>query len=257
MSRKKWVGDGVSSSYQREHGALLDTVRATKKSSTPVASGTTTEKGAADKDKATTNRNLGKKVILYAQPRHNLTRCGIHFRSTQMGQCNGWKRKIVAIGEDFHSQVGDGKVRTTPYKVRWQGYDKKDDTWSLRWKKKQQTISLTLRSILWCPWQDLPHQCGLSACFRWWLRNPASASDTPNRRIRVSLVFDMRCAQCQNEDLSSDIRTRPIYISIQTFHSLIELSCISARYSTQASSTTTGDQHTSTCRMSLLCTVCI
>ena len=29
--------------------------------------------------------------------------------------------------EDFHSQVGDGKVRTTLYKVRWDGYEKKDD----------------------------------------------------------------------------------------------------------------------------------
>ena len=58
MSRKKGVGDGVSPVYQREHGVLLDTVRATKKSSTPVASGTTTEKGAGDKDKTTTNRNL-------------------------------------------------------------------------------------------------------------------------------------------------------------------------------------------------------
>jgi hypothetical protein len=32
-------------------------------------------------------------------------------------------RQIVAISEDFHSQVGDEKVRTTLYKVRWEGYD--------------------------------------------------------------------------------------------------------------------------------------
>jgi hypothetical protein len=34
-------------------------------------------------------------------------------------------KKIVAIGEDFHSQVGNDKVRTTLYKVRWEGHDKK------------------------------------------------------------------------------------------------------------------------------------
>ena len=35
----------------------------------------------------------------------------------------------MSIGEDFHSQVGDGQVKTTLYKVRLQGYEKKDDTW--------------------------------------------------------------------------------------------------------------------------------
>jgi ferredoxin len=37
----------------------------------------------------------------------------------------------------------------------------------------------------------------------------------------------------------------------------IELSCIPAHYSIQGSSTGTGGQHESTCRMPLLCTVCI
>ncbi len=60
MPRKKGVGDSGSTTQKRAHGALPDAVRATKKSSTPVASGTTAEKGAADKDKATTNRNLAQ-----------------------------------------------------------------------------------------------------------------------------------------------------------------------------------------------------
>ena len=89
MPRKKSVGDGDSAAQKRALGVLLDAVRATKKSSTPVASGTTAEKGATDKNKATTNRNLalkGKKAMMYTQPRHTLTRCGMHFRNTQMGQ---------------------------------------------------------------------------------------------------------------------------------------------------------------------------
>ena len=53
MSRKTSVGDGGSATQKRALGALPDEVRATKKTSTPVASDTTAEKG--DKNKATTN----------------------------------------------------------------------------------------------------------------------------------------------------------------------------------------------------------
>ena len=65
MPRKKGEGDGDSAAQKRAHGALPDAVRATKKSSTPVASGTTTEKGAAGKDNTTTNRNLPEKSVKF------------------------------------------------------------------------------------------------------------------------------------------------------------------------------------------------
>ena len=55
------LGDGGSASQKRALGTLPDAVRATKKSSTSVASGTTAETGAADTNKATTKRNLALK----------------------------------------------------------------------------------------------------------------------------------------------------------------------------------------------------
>ena len=117
---RRAAGDGGSDATEEERRgrwqcraeartwALPDAVRATKKSSTSVASGTTAEKGAADKNKATTNRNLalkGKKAMLCAQPRHTLTRCGMHFRSTQMGQCNGFRSRLWQLVRIFTARL--------------------------------------------------------------------------------------------------------------------------------------------------------
>ena len=119
MPRKKGVGDGGSAAQKRAHGALPDAVRATKKSSTPVASGTTGEKGAADKDKTTTNRNLaqGKEsdsvltVTSYFDPVWN------SFSKHTDGSMQWIPKQIVAIGEDFHSQVRDGNAKDTTRKT--------------------------------------------------------------------------------------------------------------------------------------------
>ncbi len=116
---RRAAGDGVSDATEEERRgrwrcraeartwSLPDAVRATKMSSTSVASGTTAEKGATDKNKATTNRNLslkGKKSMLCAQQRHTLTRCGNHFRNTQMGQYNGFRS--IHASESIVDRIG-------------------------------------------------------------------------------------------------------------------------------------------------------
>ena len=113
MPRKNSVGDGGSAAQKRALGALPDAVHATKKSSTPVASDTTAEKG--DKNKATTNRNLaqGKE----SDTVHTVTSCfdpvWNAFSKHTDGSMQWIHKQIVLICEDFHIQVGDGKVRTT------------------------------------------------------------------------------------------------------------------------------------------------
>ena len=41
------------------------------------------------------------------------------FAQQKDGSLQWIPEQIVGIGEDFHSQVDDGKVKTTLYKVRW------------------------------------------------------------------------------------------------------------------------------------------
>jgi hypothetical protein len=95
-------------SQKRRAAPLADTVRARKNSSISVVSDTTTETGASDKDKSTTNRNLvqGKgsdtvrTVTSYFDPVCNA------FSKHTDGSMQWIPKQIVAIGEDFHSQVG-------------------------------------------------------------------------------------------------------------------------------------------------------
>ena len=59
MSQKR-IGDGGSVTQKRTLATLPDTVRGTKKSSTPVSSDPTDEKGGSDKNINPSNRNLSQ-----------------------------------------------------------------------------------------------------------------------------------------------------------------------------------------------------
>ena len=58
--QQKAKGDGGSADQKRRAAPLVDTTRARKNSSTPVASDTTAAKGASDKNIKTSNRNLSQ-----------------------------------------------------------------------------------------------------------------------------------------------------------------------------------------------------
>ena len=113
--QQKAKGDGGSAAQKRRAAPLADTARTRKNSSTSVASDTTAEKGAADKNKATTNRNFGwgkgsdavRTVTSYFDVVWNA------FSKHTDGSMQWIPKQIVAICQDFHSPVGDGKVRTT------------------------------------------------------------------------------------------------------------------------------------------------
>jgi hypothetical protein len=50
------------------------------------------------------------------------------FAQQKDGSMQWIPEQIVGIGGDFHSQVDDGKVKTTLFKVRLSGYDRTGDT---------------------------------------------------------------------------------------------------------------------------------
>jgi hypothetical protein len=83
---------------QKKRVKKLDTVGVDKKTSTPNTSDRNTKT-------KTTNLNLA-----LAQQKD--------------GSMQWISEQIVGIGEYFHIQVDDGKVKTTLYKVRWSGYDR-------------------------------------------------------------------------------------------------------------------------------------
>ena len=109
---EKTKGDGGSAAQKRRAVPLTDTSRARKNSSTPVAPHTTAEKGTDDKNKSTTNRNLAQ-----GKGNDDVRTSTSYFDEVWnafLKQTDGSKqwipKQIVAIGEDYHSQVGDGLV---------------------------------------------------------------------------------------------------------------------------------------------------
>ena len=100
------------------------TVGANKKTSTPSTSDRSTKT-------KTTNLNLtqGTKVDAFRTATSYFDKGWNAFAQQKDGSIQWIPEQIVGIGEDFHSQVDDGKVKTTVCRVRWSGYDRTGDTW--------------------------------------------------------------------------------------------------------------------------------
>jgi hypothetical protein len=128
MPRKrggKEGGEGGSGAQKRGPApSTPDAVGANKKTSTPSTSDRSTKT-------KTTNLNLvqGTKVDALRTTTSYFDKDWNAFAQQKDGSIQWIPEQIVGIGEDFHSQVEDGKVKTTVYRVRWSGYDRTGDTW--------------------------------------------------------------------------------------------------------------------------------
>jgi len=123
MPRKSEGGNGAQ---KRAPAPSPDAVGANKKTTTP----STSERNTKTK---TTNLNLAQ--LAGENSRCSRTATSYFdadwntFAQQKDGSIQWIPEQIVGIGEDFHSQVDDGKVKTTVYRVRWSGYDRTGDTW--------------------------------------------------------------------------------------------------------------------------------
>ena len=101
-----------------------DTVGTNNQTSTPITS---------DRNTKTKSNNLnltqGKTVDTLRTSTSNFDGDWNAFTQQRDGSIQWIPEQIVGIGEDFHSQVDDDKVKTTLCKVRWTGYDRTGDTW--------------------------------------------------------------------------------------------------------------------------------
>jgi hypothetical protein len=104
---------------QKKRVKKLDTVGVDKKTSTPNTSDRNTKT-------KTTNLNLdqGKKVDALRTTTSYFHKGWNVFAQQKDGSMQWIPEQIVGIGEDFHIQVDDVKLKTTLYKVRWSGYDR-------------------------------------------------------------------------------------------------------------------------------------
>ena len=108
-------GEGGSGAQKRGPApSPPDAVGANKKTSTPSTSDRSTKT-------KTTNVNLaqGTKVEALRTATSYFDKGWNAFAQQKDGSMQLIPEQIVGIGEDFHSQVDDDKVKTTLYKVRW------------------------------------------------------------------------------------------------------------------------------------------